>query len=156
MNRQISPAPVRKSITVKTGIERAFKVFTADMGRWWLKSHSLIQGSPQLDVIIEPKPKGRWYEVVADGSQCQWGHVIEWHPPERILLAWQLNAEWQFDPAFMTEVEVRFTREGEFATRIDLEHRLIERFGLEAEKTRSSLDSDGGWLGLLQAYAQAA
>ena len=60
MNRQISPAPVRKSITVKTGIERAFKVFTADMGRWWLKSHSLIKGSQQLDVIIEPKPKGRW------------------------------------------------------------------------------------------------
>lgn len=156
MNRQISPAPVRKSITVKTGIERAFKVFTADMGRWWLKSHSLIQGSPQVDVVIEPKPEGRWYEVGADGSECQWGHVIEWHPPRRILLAWQLDADWQFEPAFMTEVEVRFTPEGADTTRIDLEHRLIERYGERAEAARASLDSDGGWFGLLQAYAQAA
>lgn len=155
MTRQISPAPVRKSITVKAGIERAFKVFTADMGRWWLKSHSLIQGSPQADVIIEPKPQGRWYEVGANGSECQWGHVIEWYPPQRILLAWQLNADWKFDPTFMTEVEVRFTSEGTNATRIDLEHRLLDRFGAEAETARAALDSDGGWLGLLEAYAQA-
>ncbi|MGE4249893.1 MAG: SRPBCC family protein [Parvibaculaceae bacterium] len=153
MNRLISPAPVRKSITVKTGIERAFKVFTQDMGRWWLKSHSLNQDSPQKDVIIEPMPKGRWYEVGADGSECQWGHVIEWHPPERVLLAWQINADWQFDPAFMTEVEVRFTPEGADATRIDLEHRLLERFGERAVEARAGLDSDGGWTGLLTAFA---
>jgi uncharacterized protein YndB with AHSA1/START domain len=156
MNRQISPAPVRKSITVKTSIERAFKVFTEGMGRWWLKSHSLIQGSQQVDVIIEPKPEGRWYEVGADGSECQWGHVIEWQPPERILLAWQLNADWRFDPVFMTEVEIRFTPQGADATRIDLEHRLLERYGERAETARASLDSDEGWFGLLAAYAQAA
>ena len=155
MTRQISPAPVRKSIIVKTGIDRAFAVFTLNMGLWWLKSHTLNQKAPQKDVIIEPRPNGRWYELAADGSECPWGHVISWEPPARILLAWQINAEWQFDPALLTEVEVRFTAHGTDTTRIDLEHRLIERFGANAEAMRQSFDSEGGWSGLLAAYTQA-
>jgi len=153
--KQISLAPVRKTITVRTGIERAFEVFTREMGRWWLKSHTLNQSSPQKDVIMEPKPGGCWYELSTDGSACQWGHVIEWDPPKRVLLAWQINADWHFDSALVTEVEVRFTPEGENATRIDLEHRLFDRFGERAESVRQSLDSARGWAGLLEAYAQA-
>lgn len=156
MNKQIFPAPVRKTLTVKTGIERAFDVFTCDMGRWWLKSHSINKGTTQKDVIIEPKPKGRWYEIGADGSECQWGHVIAWDPPERVVLAWQLTADWQFDPDFVTEVEVRFTREGAHATRIDFEHRLLERYGEQAWKLRQSIDSGEGWTRLLEAYAEVA
>ena len=94
--KQISPAPVRKTIVVSAGIERAFVVFTSDIGRWWLKSHTLNQSAPQKDVVIEPKPQGRWFEVGADGTERQWGHVIEWEPPKRVLLAWQINANWQF------------------------------------------------------------
>jgi uncharacterized protein YndB with AHSA1/START domain len=156
MNKHISPAPVRKTITVKTGIERAFTVFTQQMGRWWLKSHSINPATTQKDVIIEPTSKGRWYEVGADGSQCQWGHVIDWDPPHRLLLAWQINADWQFDPQLVTELEIRFSPEGTEVTRIDLEHRLLDRFGERAEKVRQSLDDKQGWAGLLEAYAQAA
>ena len=155
MTRQISPAPVRKSITVNAGLDRAFTVFTRDMGRWWLKSHTLNPASPQKDVIIEERPEGRWYELAADGSECPWGHVIAWEPPRRILLAWQINAEWKFDPALVTEVEVRFTAQGADATRIDLEHRLMDRFGANAEAMSQSFDSNEGWSGLLAAYAQS-
>ena len=156
MNRQISPAPVRKTITVRTGIERAFTVFTQEMGRWWLKSHSINPATTQKDVVIEPRPQGRWYEIGADGSECQWGHVIDWDPPHRLLLAWQLNPDWQFDPGLVTEVEVRFTRESADATRVDLEHRRLERFGERAAKLRQSFDDTQGWAGLLDAYAAAA
>ena len=155
MNRQITPAPVRKTIEVKATLERAFDVFTASMGRWWAKSHS-INSSPQEDVIIEPQPGGRWYERGVDGSECQWGHVIAWEPPHRILLAWQLNAEWRFDPDFFTELEIRFIPAADGKTRIELEHRNIERFGAKTDETRAALDSDGGWTGLLKAYADAA
>lgn len=156
MNRQISPAPVRKTITVKVGIERAFTVFTQDMGRWWLKSHSINPATTQKDVVIEPRAQGRWYEIGADGSECSWGHVIDWDPPHRLVLAWQINPDWQFDPALVTEVEVRFTREGANATRVDLEHRLLERFGERAGKLRQSFDDKQGWAGLLEAYGAAA
>jgi uncharacterized protein YndB with AHSA1/START domain len=153
MNVTISPAPVRKSIQVKTSQERAFEIFTAHMGRWWIKGHS-INSSPQQDVIIEPRAGGRWYERGEDGSECDWGHVIAWDPPQRVVFAWQINGEWRFDPSLVTEVEIRFTSEGANATRVDLEHRNLDRFGAKAATTRASLDSDGGWAGLLKAYAE--
>jgi uncharacterized protein YndB with AHSA1/START domain len=153
MNVTISPAPVRKSIQVKASQERAFDIFTARMGRWWIKGHS-INSSPQQDVIVEPRAGGRWYERGEDGSQCDWGHVIAWDPPRRVVFAWQINSEWRFDPSLVTEVEIRFTSEGANATRVDLEHRNIDRFGEKAAATRASLDSDGGWSGLLKAYAE--
>jgi uncharacterized protein YndB with AHSA1/START domain len=155
MNVMISPAPVRKTIQVKASQERAFEVFTAGMGRWWVKGHS-INTSPQQDVIVEPREGGRWYERGKDGSECQWGHVIEWDPPRRLLLAWQIGADWRFDPALVTELEVRFTPEGPNATRVDLEHRNLDRFGEKAAETRASLDGAGGWTGLLKAFAEAS
>jgi uncharacterized protein YndB with AHSA1/START domain len=130
-------------------------VFTAGMRRWWTKGHS-INTSPQQDVIVEPHEGGRWYERGEDGSECQWGHVIEWDPPRRLLLAWQIGADWRFDPALVTELEIRFTPEGPNATRIDLEHRNLDRFGEKAAETRASLDSAGGWTGLLTAFAEAS
>jgi uncharacterized protein YndB with AHSA1/START domain len=81
--------------------------------------------------------------------------VIEWDPPGRVLLAWQINADWQFDPALMTELEIRFTPEGADATRVDFEHRLLGRFGERAEKMRQSFDGAEGWTGLLRTYSQA-
>lgn len=152
MNVTIIPAPVRKSMAVKASPERAFEVFTNRMGRWWNKTHS-INSSPQQDVILEPHAGGRWYERGADGSECQWGHVIEWDPPRRLLLAWQINADWKFDPALITELEIRFTPEGANSTRIDLEHRNLDRYGEKADQTRAALDSEEGWTGLLKAYA---
>jgi uncharacterized protein YndB with AHSA1/START domain len=116
----------------------------------------MSRSAPQQDVIVEPREGGRWYERGEDGSECQWGHVIEWDPPRRLLLAWQIGADWRFDPALVTELEIRFTPEGPNATRIDLEHRNLDRFGEKAAETRASLDSAGGWTGLLKAFAEAS
>lgn len=155
MNLHISPAPVRKTLVVTAGIEQAFTVFTSKMGRWWPKSHSINKATALSDVIIEPKVQGRWYERGADGSECPWGYVIDWEPPRRLLLAWQISADWSYDPALVTELEIRFTAEGANTTRIDLEHRNLERYGDQADKVRASIDSDNGWPGLLKAYAEA-
>lgn len=153
MSTTIKPAPVRRSVTVKASPARAFEVFTQDFGRWWPRSHH-IGKLPMASGTIEPKAGGRWFEICEDGSQCDWGKVLVWEPPQRLVLAWQLNASFQHDPSFFTEVEVRFTQDGD-ATRVDLEHRNLERFGPDAEKMAASIGSDGGWLSILQTYAAA-
>ena len=154
MTATISPAPVRKSITVNATPERAFTVFTANMGRWWMRTHS-INSSPLQDVIIEPRVGGRWYERGEDGSMCEWGKVLAWEPPRRVLLGWQINGEWRYDASLTTEVEVNFIPDGG-GTRVELEHRHLERMGGSAEAARQAIDSPGGWSGLLAAFAQAA
>lgn len=153
MNIQIVPAPVRKSIVVKAPPERAFAVFTAGMGRWWRKEHHL-GASPLKDVVLEPREGGRWYEVNEDESTCEWGRVLAWEPPRRVLLAWQIDAGWQYDPAFVTELEIHFTPEPG-GTRVDLEHRNLDRYGDKAESIRATLDSDDGWDLGIAAYVEA-
>ncbi len=154
--QRISPAPVRHSLRVKASREKAFRTFTGEMGGWWMKSHSLIAAG-QKDVVIEPRAGGRWYEVGNDGSENEWGRVLAWEAPDRILLAWQLNAEWTYDPAFETTVEVRFTADGDH-TIVDFEHRDLERFGDKAEAVRGTDETgiDGGWRQLLEGYQRAA
>jgi uncharacterized protein YndB with AHSA1/START domain len=154
MSRQIRPAPVCKSVLVNAPQHQAFEVFTTGMGRWWPKSHKLTEA--ELDQqIIEPEQAGRWYQRNVDGSECDVGKVATWDPPSRLVLIWQLNAEWTFDPNLETEVEVRFTPEGS-GTRVDLEHRLLERLGESAEGLRQGIDSSGGWGALLELYAATA
>lgn len=148
----ISPAPVRKSVLVRAAPERAFEVFTAGMSRWWLKTHH-IGASPLKDAVIEPRPGGRWYERGEDGAECDWGRVLVWEPPRRVVLAWQINADWKFDPGFVTELEVTFTRVGEGATEVALEHRNLERYGERAEAIRAQLD--GGWPTLMDLFVNA-
>ena len=150
--QRISPAPIRKSLRVRASRQKAFDTFVGDMGGWWLKTHSLL-GSAQQDVVIEPSAGGRWYEVGEDGSEQIWGKVLAWEAPERVLLAWQLNAEWTYDPDFETTVEVRFTPDGDY-TIVDFEHRDLDRFGANAEAVRGDYDTgmDGGWQQLLVNY----
>jgi uncharacterized protein YndB with AHSA1/START domain len=142
-------------VRVSAPSERAFEVFTAGVGRWWPKSHHI--GKADLDtLVIEPRTGGRWYERGVDGTECEVGKVLVWEPPTRLVLAWQLTAEWKFDPDLVTEVEVKFIADGANATRVELEHRDLERFGERAEAMRQQIDSDGGWPGLLQLFAQFA
>jgi len=150
----ISPAPVRRSVRVKATPQRAFDAFTTGMGKWWPKEHSLNKNSPQQDVIIEPRIGGRWYERRQDGSTCEWGRVLIWERPHRVVLAWQINGDWTYDSDFETEVEVRFVADGN-GTRVELEHRNLERFGDKAEQVRAAFDSPEGWNGGLQLFAKA-
>jgi uncharacterized protein YndB with AHSA1/START domain len=154
MNVSIAPAPVRKSVLVEAPVERAFAAF-ARIGEWWIRTHTL-SASGQRDVILEPRAGGRWYEIGKDGETCEWGKVVEWQPPRRMLLRWQIGADWKSDPSIDTEVEIRFTPEGKSRTRVDLEHRKLEAYGAAANDMAAQFGSDGGWQGLLAAYAGAA
>jgi uncharacterized protein YndB with AHSA1/START domain len=154
MSTQIRPAPVRKSIHVAAPPERAFDVFANGIGRWWPKTHKISQA--ELDrPVLEPHSGGRWYELGVDGSECDVGKVAVWEPPSRLVLIWQLTAEFKFDPDLVTEVEVQFTPDGS-GTRVDLEHRNLERLGDTAEILRERIDSPNGWGALLTLFAEEA
>jgi len=151
----IEPAPVRKSVTVRASLEKAFDVFVKHMGTWWIKDHSLTQ-SGQRTVVVEAVAGGRWYEIGNAGEECDWGRVIDCDRPNRILFAWQLNADFDFDPHFHTEVEVLFEAKAENETAVTLEHRQLANYGARAAELRGILDSDSGWGGLLESYAERA
>lgn len=147
--------PVFKSVTVAVPAERAFEAFTQQMGSWWKPDYSIGE-SPFVDVRLEPREGGRWFEVDADGNECPWGRVMVWEPPRRVVLAWQIDGQWQYDPAFETEVELRFVTEGSSVTRVELEHRHLDRFGEAAPGLREQFDGPGGWSGLLELFAESA
>ncbi len=105
------------------------------------------------EVVIEPRVGGRWFERGENGSECDWGKVLVWEPPLRLVLGWQLNADFKYDPKVVTEVEVRFIADGVNATRVELEHRNLERFGEKGEVLRQKVGSPGGWPLLLERFA---
>ncbi|HWW78084.1 MAG TPA: SRPBCC family protein [Steroidobacteraceae bacterium] len=147
----IRPAPVRKSVVVKADVERSFNAFTSRIGKWWPRTHT-IGSTPLADVIIEPRVGGRWYERSGDGAECEWGKVLAWDPPGRLILAWQVDGDWKYNPALVLEVEVTFTALEAGVTRVDLEHRNLERYGDRAAEVREKIGSDRGWLGILKAF----
>jgi uncharacterized protein YndB with AHSA1/START domain len=146
---------VHQVVTVNAPIGTAFTVFTEGFDSWWPRTHKVGAADLKL-AVLEGREGGRWYEVGADGSECDWGRVLVWDPPARLVLAWQLDASWHFDPALLTEVEVLFTEIGPGQTRVELEHRDLDRFGEARDDIRAALDSEGGWGGLMLAYARAA
>lgn len=148
---------VHKSVTVNAPRDRAFRVFTDQMTTWWPLANYHIGAANPAEALLEPKEGGRWFERGDDGSECDWGRVLVWDPPERVVLAWQITPDWTFDadPANQTEVEIRFIAEDARTTRVDLEHRGLERYGDRAEEMRGIFNSEGGWSGLLAAYAAA-
>jgi uncharacterized protein YndB with AHSA1/START domain len=155
MNQQ-TLAPVHHEVTVPLPIERAFSVFTESFDTWWPRTHKI--GTAELaEAVLESRTGGRWYERGADGSECDWGKVIAYEPPRRLVITWQIDSNWQYDPdpAHGSEVEVLFTEEGG-QTRVELEHRHIERHGAAADELRKAVGSTGGWPGLLDGYAKAA
>ncbi|WIM14355.1 SRPBCC family protein [Enhydrobacter sp.] len=155
MSRTISLAPVLKNIDVDAPPARAFKIFAGF--RWWPRSHSILPSkSPQVAVAVEPKVGGRWFERGEDGSECDWGKVLVWEPPRRMVMTWLLDSTFQINPKVVTEVEVTFTAIGVDRTRVVLEHRLFDRHGEEGEKVRAAVDSPDGWAGLLTMFAEAA
>jgi uncharacterized protein YndB with AHSA1/START domain len=149
-------AVVRKTMTVKASVEHAFSVFTDAYDSWWPRSHH-IGKSPMKEAIIEPRVGGRCYTTQVDGTECDWGQILEWDPPHRFVLAWQITHEWGYQPdlAKSSEVEIRFTPVVG-GTRVDLEHRHFERMGPGGDAMRIGVDSPNGWGDLLKLFAARA
>jgi uncharacterized protein YndB with AHSA1/START domain len=150
MSATIAIAPVRKTIQVKTSQARAFEVFTAGLGLWWPRDHSIAQ-KPMKSAVMETRLGGHWYELSEDGTQTNVGKIVVWDPPRRFVMTWDMNSQWKPDTTVSSEVEVMFVAEGKDATRVELEHRKFERLGAEGgEKMRK--DVDGGWPKLLELF----
>ena len=147
---------IRGTISLDVPAERAFSVFTGSIGTWWPREYHIGQAE-MADVILEPREGGRWYERGADGSECDWGQVVAWEPPRRLVITWQINGQWQYDPdpAHASEIDVRFTADGPERTTVTLEHRLLERL-VDGQAIYDAIHSGGGWSALLQSFAAAA
>jgi hypothetical protein len=145
-------APVVKTVDVKCAPARAFELFTGRMGGWWPATHH-TGATPFEEIIVEPKAGGRWFERDAAGAETSWGRVLDWSPPDRVLLAWQLNAEFKYDPEFETELEITFEPLASGA-RVRLEHRDLERFGADADRIAEMLR--GGWPTIVDDFAAFA
>lgn len=148
------PVVVRKTLTVKAPQAVAFDVFTSRMDTWWPMATHKIGQAPCAQVVVEPRAGGRWFERGTDGVECDWGRVLTWAPPERVVLAWQLTSRWAFDPTLMTEVEVQFKALDSQTTQVTLEHRGLEAYGTDAQLMRDTLGSPNGWPGMLDHYAE--
>jgi uncharacterized protein YndB with AHSA1/START domain len=146
---RISAAPVKKSIRVNAPQSRAFDVFAARFDSWWPRDHHIGKAAMK-QAIIEPHSGGRWYEKDEDGSECDWGRVLVWDPPSRLVLSWGINSKFVPDETVDSEVEVRFIADGDAATRVELEHRIL---AADAQALREAVDSPRGWGGLLEIYA---
>jgi uncharacterized protein YndB with AHSA1/START domain len=147
--------PVVKELVVAASQERAFQVFTDGIHRWWPKEHH-IGKSPLKRAVIEPKLGGRWYAICEDDTECDTGKVLVWDPPRRLVLSWQLTAAWQFDPNFLTEVEVKFIAQGPKQTLVQFEHRKLEAYGESAPELRKSIAAQEGWGKVLDEFKKAA
>ena len=147
---------VRKTVMVNAPVEHAFRVFTEEHGKWWPLDTHHIGKVAAATAVIEPYVGGRWYERGDDGTECVWGSVLAWEPPHRLVLAWQITADWRYDLTLQTEVEVTFVADGRERTRLELEHRHLDRYRDQAGMMRSIFDSEGGWTGILLRFATAA
>jgi uncharacterized protein YndB with AHSA1/START domain len=152
---QTSIAPVRYELTVPISAQQAFTLFTEGFNTWWIGHH--IGEADLAEAVIEAKVGGRWYERGVDGSECDWGRVLAYDPPSRLVMTWQLNGEFKYDPdpGHASEVEVLFTEENG-QTRVNFEHRHIERLGASAEELARQVAMPGGWPGILERFADAA
>ena len=154
MSTETIPA-IQGTVTVNAPIERAFRIFTESFTTWWPADYHIGEAD-MAEAIIEPREGGRWYERGVDGSECDWGHVLAWQPPHRLVVTWQINGQWQYDPdpEHASEIEVRFTPEGSDQTTVELEHRLLHRL-VGGEAIRDSISGGGGWSAVLAHFAKA-
>jgi uncharacterized protein YndB with AHSA1/START domain len=148
---------LRGTVTVGVPVDQAFRVFTDSFGTWWPADYHIGQAA-MAAAILEPRAGGRWYEQGVDGSQCDWGRVLAFEPPHRLVVTWQINGQWQYDPdpEHASEIEVRFTADGPGQTVVELEHRLLDRLvGGQAIHDAITVQG-GGWTSLLDRFAKAA
>ncbi len=155
MNTRISAAPIKQSIVVEAPIERAFKVFTEDFGSFKPREHNLL-AVPIAETVFEARVGGNIYDRGIDGSECRWARVLAFEPPHRVLLSWDISPRWQIetDPDKTSEWEVLFIAETPNRTRLELEHRHLERHGEGWEGERAGVEGDQGWPLYLRRFAE--
>jgi uncharacterized protein YndB with AHSA1/START domain len=156
MTVQEAATTVRESIVVDAPVDHAFRVFTEDIGSWWPPDHHLLEGE-LAEMVFEPRAGGHIYDRAVDGSDCRWARVLVYEPPERVVFSWDISLSWQLetDPARASEIEIRFIPEGN-RTRVNLEHRHLERHGDGWERMRDAVGSPDGWRKGLVAFAKRA
>ncbi len=149
--------PIRKSIVVHTGVERAFALFINQFDAIKPREHNLLS-VPIAETVFEPRAGGHVYDVGIDGSRCEWSRVLAYEPPSRVVISWDIGPTWQLeaDPAKTSEVEVRFIAESDDRTRVELEHRHLDRHGAGWQAVADGVDGDAGWPLYLSRYGELA
>jgi len=146
MTAQATETTVRTSIVVEAPVERAFTVFTDDIGSWWRPDHHILEAE-LAEMVFESRVGGHVYDRGVDGSECRWARVLAYEPPNRVVFSWDINTQWQLETDLekTSEVEVRFLPEGRDRTRVELEHQHLERHGDGWEQMRDAVGSPDGW-----------
>jgi uncharacterized protein YndB with AHSA1/START domain len=146
---------VGASIVVEAPAARAFRLFTEGIGTWWHPDHHILEGRV-AEMVFEPRVGGHVYDRGVDGSECRWARVLAFEPPERFVISWDIDLQWKLetDPARTSEIEVRFLPEGPDRTRVELEHRHLDRHGDGWERMRDAVGSPEGWSGGLRRFAE--
>lgn len=155
MTMQEAATSVQTSVLVQASIERAFDVFTEDMASWWNPEHHILRGE-LAEMVFEPRVGGYISDRAVDGSECRWARVLAYEPPHRLVFSWDISLSWELeaDPDKTSEIEVRFESEGPERTRVELEHRKLERHGPGWEGMRDAVSSDDGWPAGLQRFTE--
>ena len=154
MSTQASDTTTQHSIVVEAPIERAFSVFTDGFGTFKPREHNMLSVDI-AETVFEARVGGHIYDRGVDGSECRWARVLEYEPPNRVVFSWDISPQWQIETDLdkTSEVEVRFVPEAPDRTRVELEHRSLDRHGDGWEAVRAGVDSDGGWPLYLRRYA---
>ena len=154
MTHSATTTTVRHQILVNAPISEAFKVFTERFGDFKPREHNLLQAAI-AETVFEPRVGGNIYDRAVDGSECRWARILAFEPPDRVVFSWDISPRWQLEthPDLTSEVEVRFFAEAPDRTRVELEHRNIDRHGPGSESVRDGVDNEAGWPLYLQRYA---
>jgi uncharacterized protein YndB with AHSA1/START domain len=155
MSTHAADTSVRQTIVVEAPIERAFSVFTDGIGGWFPSAYNLL-AVEIAERVFEPRVGGHVYDRGTDGSECRWARVLAYEPPNRVVISWDISPQWQIetDPEKTSEIEVRFTPETPERTRVELEHRNLDRHGDGWEQLRAAIGGGGGWPDALRSYAE--
>ena len=154
MSTQAQATSVRTTVVVEAPIERAFRVFTEDFGSFKPPEHNML-GAAIAETVFEPRVGGQLYDRGVDGSECRWARVLAYEPPDRVVISWDISPQWEIETDLekTSEVEVRFISEAPERTRVELEHRNLERHGEGWEGERDAVGSPGGWPLYLERFA---